>query len=229
MSRMRRALVVVSLGCVLSGCGGGSGGVGALTTTEGQIRKGWERTYSVSGFFTPNGGSQQLCHGTMVETCTDRTGTQVTTTRSLQLTVNGVTNTYLTTYVSNQAADGTITLVSETDGNNPTLTVQSTTFSIPGTWTTTTSVSGTTTFTDSSTSTESLVVSGNTQIASQVGSFNTWTTQYQHSYQGNQDINLTEYYVPSIAGYAYATGSLVLSDGTFSGTLDLQQTDIALP
>jgi len=200
-----------------------------LTTVEGQIRRGWERTYNVVGFFTPNGGSQTLCSGTLTEACTDRTGTQITTTRTLKLTVTGTTTTYLTTLVSNQAADGSITLVNITVGNNPTLIVQTTNFAVPGTWSATTSVSGTTTYTDTSTSTDSLVVSGSTQIASQVGSFDAWTTQYQHSYQGSMDINLTEYYVPAIAGYAYATGTLVLSDGSFTGTFDLEQTNIPLP
>jgi len=229
MSNMRRALLLTALGCCLAGCGGNSGGVGALTTQEAQVRQGWEKTYNVIGFFTPNGGAATVCNGTLTDKCTNRTGTQITSTRTLQLTVNGTTNTYLTTLVSNQAADGSITLLNVTVGANPTLTVQSTTFTVPGTWSTTTTATGTTTFTDSSVATESLVVSGSTQIQTQVGAIDAWTTAYQHTYQGNLDMNLTEYYVPGIAGYAYATGTLVLSDGTFTGTFDLQQTNAPLP
>ncbi len=230
VQRMRRGLLLLALGSTLAGCGGhNSIGAGTQTTIEAQIQKGWERTYNVEGFFTPTAGAATVSQGTLVETCTNRVGTQITVTEALQLVVGGVAHNYLTTNISTQAANGSITLVSTTVGANPTLTVQSTTFAIPGTWGSTTNVSGTTTYTDSSSSTDSIVVSGTTQIRTPVGSFDTWTTAYQHAYQGTTDMNLTEFYVPGIAGFAYASGTLLLNDGSFTGTLSLHETNIPIP
>lgn len=227
---MRKTLFLLALGCALIGCGGSSGGgVGALVTTMAQVRKGWTKTYHAIGFFTPTMGKQTLASGTLTIKVTDRTGTQFTETRDFAVTIGTSTTTYGEVYVFDQAADGSITQVSVTRGAGPTLTVQSTAFALPGTWSATTTATGTTTYTDTTTADESLAVSGSTTVQTPVGTLDTWTASYQSSYQGNTLLDLTEYYEPAIAGFAYASGSYAVSDGVFNGTFSLQSTNIPLP
>ncbi|HVT12301.1 MAG TPA: hypothetical protein VHE55_08535 [Fimbriimonadaceae bacterium] len=227
---MRKALILLALGCALVGCGGSSGGgVGALVPTMAQVRQGWTKTYHLVGFFTPNGGKQGLVSGTLTIKVTDRTNNLFTETHTFSITSAGVTNTYVDTYVYDQEADGSITQVSVTRESNPTLTVQTTDFAFPGAWTSTTTASGTTTYTDMTTASESLAVSGSTTVLTPVGTLDTWTTSYQSSYQGNTLYDLTEYYEPAIAGFAYASGTYVVSDGSFNGTFSLESTNIPLP